>query len=168
MNGFHRFPLCFSLPAVSCVARLLSTQFQWFFFVVERTRAHMHARTRLNLKTHSENEIAHENNLVHFLANIFFTCIQHVYWMLCKMSADFFDRNFIRSLALATAHKWRNLDWECKWPCKCTRFFLFCFVPCHFVHIYCFQVEIQWMILRCCWHWCRYLWTDFCVFRNKI
>lgn len=97
---------------------------------VERTRAHMHARTRLNLKTHSENETAHENNLVHFLANIFFTCIQHVYWMLCKMSADFFDRNFIRSLALATAHKWRNLDWECKWPCKCTRvFFLFRTMP---------------------------------------
>lgn len=46
------------------------------------------------------------------------------------MSADFFDRNFIRSLALATAHKWRNLDWECKWPCKCTRFF-FCFVSYH-------------------------------------
>lgn len=131
---------------------------------VERTRAHMHARTRLNLKTHSENETAHENNLVHFLANIFFTCIQHVYWMLCKMSADFFDRNFIRSLALATAHKWRNLDWECKWPCKCIHGFFF--VSYHAIlYIYCFQVEIQWMILRCCWHWCIY--EQIFVFRNK-
>lgn len=106
---------------LSVVARLLSTHNSNDFDA--RTNTNTNTNKHTHTQKHRHGPETHRHYLVHFLAHNFFTSFTRL-WMLCKSRRTFWS-HFIRSFAPATAHKWRNFGWACKWPNKCTQYFFY-------------------------------------------